>query len=66
MTLAELDQSYYRIAKSWPSLSRRDGMLVIAELSQLEDRAAELGAIGRKLTADIKTLKAQVTQSLAE
>jgi hypothetical protein len=66
MTLADLDAVYYRISKSWLSLSRRDRMLAIAELSQLEDQAAELGASGRKLIAEIRSLKGQVTQSLAE
>jgi len=57
MTATEaLDQAYYRISKSWHSLSRRDRQAAIFRLKKLEEQADALGVEGKAVSDDIRAL----------
>ena len=64
MTEAEIDEAFYRIFKSWHSLSRANRQIAIAELKRLHLHAVALGAGGRKLLLAIVHLQDRIQLSL--
>ena len=64
-TADELDAAYYRISKSWRSLSRQDKQIAIVQLTQLEARADALGTDGRSVGAAIRALRGMIELAVA-
>ena len=65
-TVEALDQAYYRISKSWHSLSLNDKRIAIIRLNRLEEQAAALGLAGRSVGADIRALKGLMEIAIEE
>ena len=65
-TADELDAAYYRISKSWRSLSRQDKQIAIVRLTQLEAKADALGTDGRSVGAAIRALRGMIELAVAE
>ena len=63
-TESEIDAAYYRISKSWRSLSRQDKEIAIVQLNRLEAQAAELGNEGRSVGASIRALRGMIELAL--
>lgn len=64
VTQAEIDEAFYRIFKSWHSLSRTNRQIAIAELKKLHVEAVALGSGGRKLLLAIVHLQERIQLSL--
>jgi hypothetical protein len=60
----EIYQAYYRISKSWRSLSRQDKQIAIVRLHELEIRADALGKDGAAVGADIRALRGLIERAL--
>ncbi len=60
----DLDRAYYRISKSWSSLSREQKQIAISQLHGLEARADALGREGRSVAADIRALRGMIEAAL--
>jgi len=65
-TADELDAAYYRISKSWRSLSRQDKQIAIVRLTQLEARADALGTDGRSVGAAVRAIRGMIELAVAE
>ena len=65
-TVEALDQAYYRISKSWHSLSLNDKRVAIIRLNRLEEQVAALGQAGRSVGADIRALKGLMEIAIEE
>jgi len=63
-SLNEIDDAYYRISKSWRSLSRRDKQLALINLERLEAQADELGGTGKSVATGIRALRGMIQLAL--
>ena len=63
-SLNEIDNSYYRISKSWRSLSRQDKQLALINLERLEAQADDLGDAGKSVAAHIRALRGMIQLAL--
>jgi hypothetical protein len=63
-SLNEIDDGYYRISKSWRSLSRQDKQLALINLERLEAQADELGGAGKSVAAHIRALRGMIQLAL--
>ena len=63
-SLNEIDDAYYRISKSWWSLSRQDKQLALINLESLEAQADELGGAGKSVAAHIRALRGIIQSAL--
>ena len=63
-TKSEIDAAYYRISKSWRSLTRQDKQIAIVQLNRLEAQADELGNEGRSVGAGIRALRGMIELAL--
>jgi len=63
-SLSEIDDAYYRISKSWRSLSRQDKQLALINLERLEAQADELGGAGKSVAAHIRALRGMIQLAL--
>jgi hypothetical protein len=60
----EIDEAYYRISKSWRSLSRQDKQMALITLERLEAQADELGSAGTSVAAAIRALRGMIRLAL--
>ena len=60
----EIDEAYYRISKSWRSLSRQDKQMAFITLERLEAKADELGSAGTSEAAAIRALRGMIRLAL--
>ncbi len=60
----DIDRAYYRISKSWTSLSREDKQVAIFQLNGLEAQADSLGRDGQSVGADIRALRGMIEAAL--
>ena len=60
----EIDEAYYRISKSWRSLSRQDKQMALITLERLEAQADELGSAGASVAAAIRALRGMIRLAL--